>query len=176
MQHNNSNKAGKTKHTESVTTEAAEKLLSAGIQFKCDLWNFKSASEKTVKQHFRLKHKISQMDGQDDCEAKSSASESEKNPCPLCPDNSVFCTTDIEFSQHVMTDHDPNDVFKHFGIFLILDHIPNIEYAQEPCHLQRWKSFIAEMQCLTAEGPAGMKWNCFTAEGQVQIKGKNLIY
>ena len=146
LQHNNSDKADETKRTESVNTEAADKSLSAGIQFKCDLCNFESASDKGVRQHFRLKHKISQLDGQDDCEAKSSASESEKNPCPLCPDNSVCCATDIEFSQHVMTDHEPNDVFKHFGIFWIIDHIPNIEYAQDPYHLQKWKSFIAEMQ------------------------------
>ena len=57
----------------------AEKPIYSTLPFKCDQCEFVGASEKGVKQHTRLKHRISQLDGQDDHEE----SESEKSPCPI---------------------------------------------------------------------------------------------
>ena len=49
LRHNNSDKDDQIERTESGTTEAAEKPASAGIQFKCDLCDFESASDKRVR-------------------------------------------------------------------------------------------------------------------------------
>ena len=64
---NYSEKEDSTKHTETFATEAAGKTALTGIQFKCDQCTYESAPDKGVKQHVRMKHRISQLDGQDDC-------------------------------------------------------------------------------------------------------------
>ena len=103
-----------------------------------------------------MKHRISQLDGQDDCEVNSGGFE--KNLCPLCKESSYcvdstceeceFKATKEGLSCHVMNDHEPKDVFKHYGLVWINDNMKNInrnlDYAQDRYHLQKWESFIAE--------------------------------
>ena len=110
-QQNNSEKVDATLHAETVFTEAAGKSASPGIQFKCDQCSYESASDKGVRQHIRMKHRISQLDGQDDCEVNSS--DSEKHLCPLCPEDSCCCgkceeceyiATEEGFNCHIMND------------------------------------------------------------------------
>ena len=97
-----------------------------------------------------MKHIISKLGGQDDCEINKS--DSEKNLCPLCPEDSCHCgkcdeceyiATEEGFSSHMMNDHEPKDVFNHFGIVWINEHMKNInrnmDYAQDRYHLQKWE-------------------------------------
>ena len=49
-----------------LTVEAEEIL-----RFKCDLCNYGSISEKGLRQHIRMKHQISQVDGADDTKDES---------------------------------------------------------------------------------------------------------
>ena len=72
---NHSEKEDATKCIETATREAAGKTALSGIQFKCDQCDYESASDKGVRQHTRMKHRISQLDGQDDCEVNSSGFE-----------------------------------------------------------------------------------------------------
>ena len=48
-------------------TEEAEEIL----RFKCDQCDYDSISEKGLRQHVRMKHRISQEDGADDPEDES---------------------------------------------------------------------------------------------------------
>ena len=152
---NNSDKEDTTKCTETAAREAAGKTALSGIQFKCDQCDYESASDKGVKQHTRMKHRISQLDGQDDCEVNSSGTE--KNLCPLCIECSYcvdYTCEECEFlsskeglSCHVMNDHEPQDVLKHFGLVWINANMKNInrnlDCAQDRYHLQKWESFIS---------------------------------
>ena len=131
-----------------------------------------------------MKHRISQLDWQYDCEVNSS--DSEKNPGPLCPEERDFClnktseefkhiATEEGFTQHIMNDHEPKDVFKHFGLVWINDNMKNIsrnlEYAQDRYHHQKWESFMSfKWKCLTAEGPAGIKQISLIAKGPQGMK------
>ena len=81
---NNYEEENAIKTIETVTTEAAGKTASPGFLFKCDQCEYESAFNKGVRQHFRMKHRISQLDGQFDC--KINSTDSEKIPCPLCPE------------------------------------------------------------------------------------------
>ena len=76
-----SGKVDTIKCTDTIDTAAAGTSVASCIQFKCDQGSYESASDKGVRQHIRMKHKISQLDGQDDCKINSSYSEN--NPCPL---------------------------------------------------------------------------------------------
>ena len=151
---NNSEKEDTNILTETVAIEAAEKTVLLGIQFKCDQCGYENASDKGLRQHIRMKHRISQLDGQDDCKVDSS--DSEKNLCPLCSECSYcvnstceeceFKATKEGLSCHVMNDHEPKDVFKHYGLVWINDNMKNInrnlDYAQDRYHLQKWESFL----------------------------------
>ena len=127
-------KENASKSTDTVVTEADGKTALSGVQFKCDQCDYESASDKGVRQHTRMKHRISQLDGQDDCEVN--ISDSEKNPCPLCQECSYcqnrtceeceYKATEEGLSYHIMNDHEPKDVFKHFGLVWINDNMKNI--------------------------------------------------
>ena len=80
------------KSIEPVTTEAAGKTVSPGFPFRCDQCEYESASDKGVRQNIRMKHRISQLDGQFDCEVNST--DSKKNPCPLCPEECGLCESE----------------------------------------------------------------------------------
>ena len=45
-----------------------EKSASQAAKYKCDQCSFQGASDKGVKQHTKIKHKIPQPDGQSDCD------------------------------------------------------------------------------------------------------------
>ena len=126
------------------------------IRFQCDQCSYESASDKGVRQHNIKKHIISQLDEQDDCEVNSS--DSEKNLFPLCPEESGYCVnrickeceyiaTEQGFTRHIMSDHEPKDLFKHFGLVWIKDNMKNIRrnlnYPQDRYHLQKWASFLS---------------------------------
>ena len=110
-----------------------------------------------------MKHRISQLDGQFDCEVNST--DSEKNPCPLCPEECGLCenwtceeceyiATEEGFAVHIMNGHDPKVVFKHFGQLWIHANMKSIsrdlQCYQDRLNIQKWENFIS---CLTAEGP-----------------------
>ena len=130
----------------------AEKSSLSTISFKCDQCNFVSASEKGVKMHTRLKHRISQLDGQEDLEE----SESEKTPCPLCP-VWVYCkcgqceecdniATEEGLNVHILNDHEPTDVINHFQADWIRERKHfiqrNMNDAQDRYHSQKWDSAL----------------------------------
>ena len=86
------------------------------------------------------------------------STDSEKNPCPLCPYEYGLCVnwtcvecefiaTEEGFTQHVMNDHEAKDVFKHFGLVWVNDNMKNIsrnlQCAQDRLHLQKWESFMS---------------------------------
>ena len=86
-------------------------------------------------------------------------SDSEKILCPLCSEESTYCgqcgnceecdflATEEGFNCHIMNDHEPKDVFQHFGIVWIRDHMKyinrNLDYAQDRYHIQKWDGFLA---------------------------------
>ena len=108
-----------TEEVPEITKVAEEHLLST-VSFKCDQCGFLGVSEKGLKQHTRLKHRISQMDGQDDFEE----SESVKSPCPLCPvwvyckcgkcEECDYIATEEGLNVHIMNEHEPPEVIQHF--------------------------------------------------------------
>ena len=58
-QPNDSEKDDAPIFTKTVSPEAAEKSTTQDIQFKCDQCIYESASDKQVKKHIKIKHKIS---------------------------------------------------------------------------------------------------------------------
>ena len=127
-----------------------EKSIPPSISFKCDQCNFLSVSEKSVKQHKRIKHRISQLDGLEDIEE----SESDKSPCPLCPvwiyckcgncEECDYISTEKGLNVHIMNDHEPQEVIQHFEANWIHNqkHLikRNYYYAQDRFHSQKWDS------------------------------------
>ena len=139
----------------SHTVKAAEKTVLT-LSFKCDQSSFEGASEKGLKQHTRLKHRISQLDGHNDTEVE----ESEPNItlCKICPANSGYClcgkceeceyfATEKGYNIHIMNDHEPDEVYQHFGMDWINSHFKcvkrNFNYAQDRVHFEKWESFMA---------------------------------
>ena len=125
------------------------------LVFKCDQCNYEGASEKGVKQHSRLKHRISQLDGQ--CDSEHEESEPKKTLCTLCPENSGNCVcgkcdeceyfaTQEGYSIHIMNQHEPTDVLQHYGMDWINKHFKyvkrNFKYAQDRYHFKKWESFV----------------------------------
>ena len=43
------------------------------LQLKCDQCNYTNATEKGLRQHWRMRHRISQVDGSDEVEEESEA-------------------------------------------------------------------------------------------------------
>ena len=132
------------------SSNVAETPVLSTLPFKCDQCEFVGASEKGVKQHTRLKHRISQLDGQDDHEE----SESVKSPCPLCPvweyckcgkcEECDYISTEEGLNVHIMNDHEPRDVINHFKVDWIQKRKHfikrNLKYAQDRFHSQKWDS------------------------------------
>ena len=61
----------KESHTEEVEAEKTVTVKNS-IVFECELCSYRNNSEKGLKQHKRMKHRISQTDGADDCELEES--------------------------------------------------------------------------------------------------------
>ena len=145
-----SGKEDTIKCTDTIDTAADGTSVASGIQFKCDQCSYESASDKGVRQHSRMKHIISQLDGQDDCEINSGYSEN--NPWPLCQDcgncvnrtceNCEFKSTDKGLSHHIMNAHEPKDVFKHFGEVWTNNNIVKHSPHWDHYHNQKWESFL----------------------------------
>ena len=64
--HNQSKDSKRAPSNETAAKLSEQKETIAGIQFKCDQCDFASVSDKGLKQHTRLKYRISQLDGTDD--------------------------------------------------------------------------------------------------------------
>ena len=63
----------------SVFKEISEEETEGFLYFYCDQCDFKSASEKGLRHHVRMKHNMSQLDGVDDTELKKLKSEINKS-------------------------------------------------------------------------------------------------
>ena len=61
-----------------TVTAAAKTALT--LSFKCDQFCYKGASEKELKKHTRLKHRISQLDGHSDSEVEESSKVTKEEP------------------------------------------------------------------------------------------------
>ena len=101
-----------------------------------------------------MKHRISQLDGQYDCEVNSS--EPEKNPCPLCQDcahcvnrscpNCEYLSSNEGFSRHIMNNHEPTDVFQHFGEIWTNNNIGKHSENMDPYHYKKWKIILSSIR------------------------------
>ena len=106
---------------------------------------------------------IPQLDGPGDVKLTELSIEKttleESALCPICPENSGYChcgnydewiyfATEKGFSMHMMNDHEPNDVFQHFGMEWVKDNFQHIHrnftYAQNRYHFKKWESCIDE--------------------------------
>ena len=139
------------KHILIQTCSDAGKSLLQTIQYKCDQCEYFGVSEKGVKQHARMKHRISQLDGHDDLEESESVM---KSPCPLCPiwiyckcgkcEECDYISTEEGINVHIMNDHEPPEVIQHFKAEWIHNHKHfikrNYYYAQDRFHSQKWDS------------------------------------
>ena len=101
-----------------------------------------------------MKHRISQLDGQYDCEVNSS--EPEKNPCPLCQNcaycvnrscpNCEYLSSKEGFSRHIMNDHEPKDVFQHFGEVWTNKNIGKHSENMDHYHYTKWKIILSSIR------------------------------
>ena len=116
-----------------VCKVVSEEETESSLYFNCDQCDFKSASEKGLRHHIRMKHRISQLDGVDDTELNRIEVDNNhvQNPCPLCEDGGISCTgkcedpcagceevrsmTELDIIHHIMNEHEPIEVFNHFG-------------------------------------------------------------
>ena len=134
------------------------------VYFNCDQCDFKSASEKGLRHHVSMQHKISQLDGDDDTGLKVIEVEIKqiKNPCPLCKDDGVSCTgkcryprgtcedlrniTELDIIHHIMNEHEPTEVLGHFGQDYVMKHQSiirrRLDYIQEASHSAKWDMII----------------------------------
>ena len=133
--------------TASVVSKESES--SSSLEFKCDQCNFTSHSDKGLKMHTRMKHRISQLDGHEE------ESEFYTNPCPLCHPAEVCHCGDCEecneliselgFNTHIMNFHDPSEVKEHYGVDWIHKHkhlITRTESVQDRYHLHKWNTLM----------------------------------
>ena len=63
-----------------------------GIIFKCDQCAYTNSTEKGLGHHTRMKHRISQLDGNFDLVEGDSESESKVEPCPFCSEDELAST------------------------------------------------------------------------------------
>ena len=59
-----------SKVNEKGSKVVSEEETEVSLYFNCGQCDFKSASEKGLRHHIRMKHRISQLDGFDDTELK----------------------------------------------------------------------------------------------------------
>lgn len=126
-------------------------LAAANLTFKCDQCSFTSNTDKGLKTHTRMKHRISQLDGLED------DGELNMKPCPLCPEGELctcgnceecsYILTEIGLNDHIMNGHEPPDVKQHFGVDWIHQHKHLIsrnyaDSAQDRYHSKKWDSFM----------------------------------
>ena len=154
------------------TVENADK--DTGLNFKCDQCAYTNATERGLAQHARMRHRISQLDGHIDSEEENSEevnvvtleldevdrSNSKKELCPLCQEECSSClnntceeceykATEEGLSCHIMNDHEPKDVFNHFGLVWTNNNMKNLsrnlEYAQDRYHLEKWENLLSSI-------------------------------
>ena len=137
------------------------------LTFKCEQCEYSYESEKGLRQHTRMKHRISQLDGIDDKDLNHAESEDIKNavqnPCPLCKDGDNFCTgkcepdceecdtvrtfTELDNHIHIMNQHEPKEVLQHFGNDWVTNHMElisrNMEIAQDRYHCGKWDKLLS---------------------------------
>ena len=124
-------------------------VAAANLTFKCDQCSYISNSNKGLKTHTRMKHRISQLDGLED------DSELYTNPCPLChPAEVCHCgnceecselISEIGFNTHIMNVHDPPEVKKHYGVDWIHKHkhlISRTASVQDRYHIHKWDTLM----------------------------------
>ena len=126
-------------------------VAAANLTFKCDQCSYISNSNKGLKTHTRMKHRISQLDGLED------DSDLNIKPCTLCPEGELctcgkceecsYILTEIGLNDHIMNGHEPPDVKQHFGVDWIHQHKHLIsrnyaDSAQDRYHSKKWDSFI----------------------------------
>jgi hypothetical protein len=80
--HTTSCKANLTKHINEDHKKVEHQNVEPNLSFQCHQCSFKGASDKGLKQHSRIKHRISQLDGDnsesDECEFLSCENKSEE--------------------------------------------------------------------------------------------------
>ena len=111
-----------------------------------------------------MKHKISQLDGDDDTGLKVIEVEIKqiKNPCPLCKDDGFSCTgkcrypcgtcedlrnmTELDIIHHIMNEHEPTEVLGHFGRDYVMKNQSiirrRLDYIQEASNSAKWDMII----------------------------------
>ena len=60
----------------------------------------------------------------------------------------MYFATEKGYSVHMMNDHEPDEVFKHFSMNWVKSNFQyihtNFTYAQDRFHFKKWESFIEE--------------------------------
>ena len=118
--------------------------------FKCDQCAYTNLTEKGLGQHTRMKHRISQLDGNFDLVEDDSKSESKVEPCPFCSEDELakFCqcrnyeececmVTQRSMNIHIINAHEPKLIWAHFGKEWVMN---NKEWIQNRQWNQTWRS------------------------------------
>ena len=170
-------KSGPSTDKESSNVTLKDSDAIATSTFKCDLCDYENHTKKGLSCHIAQKHKekqqqgvpspipqldgryddtISQLDGHNDTEVEES--ETNITLCKICPANSGYClcgkceeceyfATEKGYNIHIMNDHEPDEVYQHFGMDWINSHFKyvkrNFNYAQDRVHFEKWESFMA---------------------------------
>ena len=121
-----------------------------GLIFKCDQCAYTNLTEKGLGQHTRMKHRISQLDGNFDLVEDDSKSEYKVEPCPFCSEDELakFCqcrnyeececmVTQLSMNIHIINAHEPNMIWAHFGKDWVMK---NKEWIQNDQWKQTWRS------------------------------------
>ena len=117
---------------------------------------------------------------------KVGRSHSKKDLCPLCQEECSSClnntceeceykSTEKGLICRIINDHEPKDVFNHFGLVWINNNHKsisrNLEYAQDRYHLEKWGNLLSYiLKCSTVESPAGIKQRSLNTEGRSGMK------
>ena len=116
--------------------------------FKCNQCAFTNSTEKGLGQHTRMKHRISQLDGNFDF--VEDESESKVKPGPFCSEDALakFCqcrnyeececmVTQLSMNIHIINAHEPKMIWAHFGKDWVMK---NKEWIQNDQWKQTWRS------------------------------------
>jgi hypothetical protein len=134
------------------------------IQFKCDQCSYSNTTDKGLRQHIRMKHRISQLDGIDDSFVKEDVgiqtngnvkidyepvdheeSNIAKQCCPLCGDDVVYLKTESEFKTHILNNHDQMQVLETFGKEWIEENTRHFFFMDKD-RRKIWKNFMKRRQ------------------------------
>ena len=136
--------------------------------FKCEQCDYTNNTVNGLGQHVRMKHRVSQVDGNIDSDEESIEETYPVHiidvpfPCPLCKEGDRFCTgtcigecegcdqarTQTEYDNifHIMNQHDPKEVLNYFGRDYVTEHqhtiSRNIEIFQDVMHSSKWDKIL----------------------------------